>query len=232
MKESKEEKIIEDLEGKKIIHPGRDYNFLGFTIFDILHIVFGVTFIIIYSLEKAGASAERIDELNDSIAYEGIELIFALILIAFVDGVADMAKEKEHVGIQAISTLYLFAWLVVGGALITPELIALPQKLHESLNLYNIFYFLEFSFLGLSLFFFLITVFFPKKGKTWNILMIFGIVCIGLSIPCSIAQDYLPYEGYLSVLETLSQIAPLAPVIFSFVSRHQISKNRKNAYKA
>ncbi len=232
MKESKEEEIVRDFEGKDIRHPGKNYNFLGFTIFDVLHIIFGVTFIIIYSLQKNGASEDEIDKLNDSIAYEGIELIFALILIAFVDGIADMAKEKEHVGLQAISTFYLFAWLVVGGALITPELIALPAKLHESFSAYNLFYFMEFGLLGLALFFFLITVFFPKKGKTWGILMAIGIICIGLSIPCSIAQDYLPFEGYISVLETLSQTAPLAPVIFSLISQHDVRNLRKTTYKA
>lgn len=232
MNENKEKEFIRDLEGEDIRHPGKNYNFFGFTIFDILHILFGITFIIIYSLQKNGASAEEARELNQEIAFEGIELIFAVILIAFVDGIADMAKEKEHIGLNAISTFYLFAWLVVDGALLTPELIVFPQRIFEPTSAYKVFYFLEFSFLLAALFCFLITVFFPKKGKTWGVLMAVGIICIGLSIPCSIAQDYLPYEGYTSILETISQIAPLAPVVFSLISEHDVRKLRKTVYKA
>ena len=55
---------------------------------------------------------------------------------------------------------------------------------------------------------------------------------VGISIPCSIAQDYLPYEGYVSVLETISQIAPLAPVVFSLISQHDVRKLRKTVYNA
>ena len=187
---------------------------------------------IIYSLQKNGATSSKTAELNQEIAYEGIELIFAILLIAFVDGIAEMAKEKEDVGLHAISTFYLFAWLVVDGALLTPELIVFPQRIFEVISVRNVFYFLEFSFLSLALLCFLATVFFSKKGKIWGVLMVIGIVAIGLSIPCSIAQDYLPYEGYVSVLETISQIAPLAPVVFSLISQHDVRKLRKTVYKA
>lgn len=226
MSENKEKEFIRDLEGEDIRHPGKSYNFLGFTIFDVLHIFFAIVFIIIYSLQKKTAV------LNQEIAYEGIELIFAILLIAFVDGIAEMAKEKEHVGLHAISTFYLFAWLVVDGALLTPELIVFPQRIFETMSVRNVFYFLEFSFLSLALLCFLATVFFSKKGKIWGVLMVIGIVAIGISIPCSIAQDYLPYEGYVSVLETISQIAPLAPVVFSLISEHDVRKLRKTVYKA
>lgn len=232
MNENKEKELIRDLEGTDIRHPGRSYNFLGFTIFDALHIFFAIIFIIIYSLQKNGATSSKTVELNQEIAYEGIELIFAILLIAFVDGIAEMAKEKEHVGLHAISTFYLFAWLVVDGALLTPELIVFPQRIFEVMSVRNVFYFLEFSFLSLALLCFLATVFFSKKGKIWGVLMVIGIVAIGLSIPCSIAQDYLPYEGYVSVLETISQIAPLAPVVFSLISEHDVRKLRKTVYKA
>ncbi len=232
MSENKEKEFIRDLEGEDIRHPGKSYNFLGFTIFDALHIFFAIVFIIIYSLQKNGASSAETAVLNQEIAYEGIELIFAIILIAFVDGIAEMAKEKEHIGLHAISTFYLFAWLVVDGALLTPELIVFPQRIFEPISARNVFYFLEFALLSMALLCFLATVFFSKRGKIWGVLMVIGIVAIGLSIPCSIAQDYLPYDGYVSVLETISQSAPLAPVIFSLISEHDVRKLRKTVYKA
>lgn len=219
-----EKEIIEDLEGQGINSPQRRYNFLGFTIFDLIHIIFAITFIIIYSLQKNGASEEEIHDLNQAIAYEGIELIFAIILIAFVDGIADIAKEKETMGLQAITSFYLFAWLVVAGALLTPEIIQFPERIFEEESLNRVFYFLEFSFLAFAILCFLLTVFFPRKGKAWITLVSIGVIAIGLSLPCSIAQDYTPYEGYISILETLSQLAPLAPVVFSLISYRDVMK--------
>lgn len=220
-----EKEIIEDLEGEGIVSAKRHYNFLGFTIFDIIHIIFAITFIIIYSFQKNGASEEEIHDLDQAIAYEGIELIFAIILIAFVDGIADIAKEKEHMGLQAITSFYLFAWLVVAGALLTPEIIQFPERLTEPSSINRVFYFLEFSFLAFAILCFLLTVFFPKKGKIWVTLVGIGVIAIGCSLPCSIIQDYTPYEGYVSILETLSQLAPLAPVIFSLISYHDVMKS-------
>lgn len=222
-----EKDIIEDLEGKGIRSAVRSFNFLGFTLFDILHIIFGITFIIIYSIQKNGASEEEVADLNQAIAYEGIELIFAIILIAFVDGIADIAREREHVGLQAITSFYLFAWLVVAGALLTPEIIVFPEKVNEEVTLANIFYFLEFSLEAFAILCFVLTVFFPRKGKIWGTLIAIGGIAIGLSIPCAIAQDYLPYEGYISILETISQSAPIAPVVFSLISIHHARKNAK-----
>lgn len=222
-----EKEIIEDLEGKGIRSVIRSFNFLGFTLFDVLHIIFGITFIIIYSIQKNGASEEEIADLNQAIAYEGIELIFAIILIAFVDGIADIAREREHVGLQAITSFYLFAWLVVAGALFTPEIIVFPEKVHEEINAANVFYFLEFSLEAFAILSFLLTVFFPRKGKMWGILIGIGVISIGLSIPCAIAQDYLPFEGYISILETISQSAPIAPVVFSLISFHHVKKSSK-----
>lgn len=219
-----EKEIIEDLEGQGINSPQRRYNFLGFTVFDLIHIIFAITFIIIYSLQKNGASEEEIHDLNQAIAYEGIELIFAIILIAFVDGIADIAKEKETMGLQAITSFYLFAWLVVAGALLTPEIIQFPERIFEEESLNRVFYFLEFSFLAFAILCFLLTVFFPRKGKAWITLVSIGVIAIGLSLPCSIAQDYTPYEGYISILETLSQLAPLAPVVFSLISYRDVMK--------
>lgn len=219
-----EKEIIEDLEGQGINSPQRRYNFLGFTIFDLIHIIFAITFIIIYSLQKNGASEEEIHDLNQAIAYEGIELIFAIILIAFVDGIADIAKEKETMGLQAITSFYLFAWLVVAGALLTPEIIQFPERIFEEESLNRVFYFLEFGFLAFAILCFLLTVFFPRKGKAWITLVSIGVIAIGLSLPCSIAQDYTPYEGYISILETLSQLAPLAPVVFSLISYRDVMK--------
>lgn len=219
---------------RKLIHKG-NYNFLGFTLFDIFHIIFGITFIVIYCFQMRGASEEEIADLNQSIAFEGIELFFAIILIAFVDGIADMAKEKEHVGFQAMTSFYLFAWLVVCGALLTPELIKFPERVAEEMSVRNVFYFSEVALELFASLCFLLTVFFPKKWKAGPIVVYIGILAIGLTIPCSIAQDYLPFEGYISILETFSQIAPLAPVIFSIISFHDIdlaAKERKELQTA
>ena len=47
MSENKEKEFIRDLEGEDIRHPGRSYNFLGFTIFDALHI-FSPSFLLLF----------------------------------------------------------------------------------------------------------------------------------------------------------------------------------------
>ena len=208
-------------------HPFKNYNFFGFTIFDIFHIIFGITLIIIYTIEKRSVTGDALVDLNQAISYEGIQLIFAIILFTFVDGIADIAKKKELIGIQGLSTFYLFAWVVVAGAMLTPELIALPEKLHEAFTLRNIFYFIEFGCLLFSILTFAITVFFPKEKLIWEILMLIGIGFITLSVPFGIAQYYLPFESYISVLETLSNLAPLVPVVFCILSLKDVHKTIK-----
>lgn len=212
-------------DGKK--HPIKNYNFFGFTIFDLFHIVFGITLIIMYTIQKGNASKDEVLELNQAIAYEGIQLIFAILLFTFVDGIADMSKKKELIGIQVLSTLYLFAWVVVAGAMLTPELIVLPEKIHSERNICNIFYFLELSCLSLAIFTFAATVFFSKEKIVWEILMLVGISFIALSIPFGIAQYYLPYEGYVSILETISNLAALLPIIFCLTSLKDVNRALK-----
>ncbi len=221
-------------EGEK--HPIKNYNFFGFTIFDIFHILFGITLIILYTFEKGKVeTAEEVQDINQAIAYEGIQLIFAIILFTFVDGIADIVKKKELVGVQGLSTFYLFAWVVVAGAMLTPELIVLPEKIHEAMSVGNVFYFLELGSLFLAIFAFAITVFFPKEKLIWEILMLIGISFITLSIPFGIAQYYLPFEGYISILETISNLAPLVPVTFCMLSLknvHKLVKEENANYQA
>lgn len=217
-------------DGKK--HPIKNYNFFGFTIFDIFHIVFGITLIIMYTVQKRSASKEEINDLNQAISYEGIQLIFAILLFTFVDGIADISKKKELIGIQGLSTLYLFAWVVVAGAMLTPELIVLPEKLDSSMTVCNVFYFLELSCLSLAIFTFAITVFFSKEKIIWEILMLIGIFFIALSVPFGIAQYYLPFEGHVSILETISNLAALTPVAFCLISLKDVNKAIKEEKQA
>ncbi len=209
-------------DGKK--HPIKNYNFLGFTIFDLFHIVFGVALIIMYTIQKGSATKDEILDLNQAISYECIQLIFAILLFTFVDGIADISRKRELIGIQGLSTLYLFAWVVVAGAMLTPELIVLPEKIHSEINTCNIFYFLELSCLVLAIFTFAITVFFPKEKVIWEILMLTGISFIALSVPFGITQYYLPFEGHISILETFSNLAALLPVICCFASLKDVNK--------
>jgi len=215
--------------GKTIDREGSGYNFFGFTIFDIIHIVFAITLIIVFAIHKTHADEVGQAQLNQNIAYEIIELVFAAILIAFVDGIADTVKEKEHVGPQTLSTFYLFAWLILDASLLTPEIIEFPESCHESFSAGNLCYFLELGCILVSMIVFIATVFFPKQGKTWSNLMLLAIGFMGLSIPFAVAQDFLHFEGYVSVLEALSRLAPIIPVVYAFISFRNIRRLRKQA---
>ena len=60
-------------------------------------------------------------------------------------------------------------------------------------------------------------------------MMLFAIGFMGLSIPFAVAQDFLHFEGYVSVLEALSRLAPIIPVVYAFISFRNIRRLRKQA---
>lgn len=201
-----------EAEIQKEIAQERKYDLLGFTIFDALHISFGIVFIIIALINKG-------EDYLTTIGCELLELIFAVILIGFIDLLAE--KNQNH---GQNDRYYTFAWLVAAASLLANVAMKLPLKLlEEDVTLRIVFIFQTvFTFLGFLFFF--IGLFSVMGSKKWTILIFTGVIMIGFSLPFSIWASIIETDGYMTVLESIASFAPLAPTFFAILSFHNGKK--------
>lgn len=191
----------------------RKYDLLGFTLFDAFHITFGIIFIILALITKE-------EGYLTTIGYELLELIFAVILIGFIDLLAE--KNQNH---GQNDRYYTFAWLVASAALLSGITMKLPLKLLEEDITLRIVFIAQSVFTLAGFVFFFLGLFAKMSSKKWKILIFTGVIMIGFSIPFSIWASIIETDGYMTVLETIVSFAPLAPTFFAILSFH----NGKNA---
>lgn len=192
----------------------KSYNFLGFTIFDGIHSLALVTLILLFFEESS-------ETRNDEIAYQIVELIFAAVLVAFVDA---LAEKDSNADLHEIRNYYTFAWIIVAAAILVPNCIPFPHRLAGDIALVDTMYFIKTGFAFVGFLCILSTMVMDHHLKLWKAFLLTGIICIDLSIPFAIAEQYLPFKGAISILETITALAPLTPTIFAILSFRRIPR--------
>ena len=202
-----------DFKGAKANLSREEYfELFGFTIFDIIHIAMAVVIIILACVTKG-------EGYLDEIGTEMLSLIFAIILIGFVDEMAE--KEENGHG----NRYFTFAWLVCSGALLAPEAFRFPLQVAGPFDENSAVYFVKFGFTCLGMFFFLFSLFTKKHSDAWFLFIVLGVLCIGASIPFSIWSLWIEEEPMIAGVETVSSLAPIAPIVFTFLSFHKKRRN-------
>ncbi|MCR5079128.1 MAG: hypothetical protein K6B65_04360 [Bacilli bacterium] len=213
-----EQKAAEELnEAKK---KERFYGFLGFTFFDIIHILLGLYFFITLLVKSPSAHLE--------VAESAMEVVLSVTLIVFIHGLADTSIRGK-----SFIKSYSFAWLMASASLLTPCLFKVVEwdvKDMEGL-IANIFLLAINGVLYFSFFFALLL---KKQRFVWRILVLVGIICGFLSSAASITCfviDPLTWneEPIQDIILTI--IKHLAPAILSTMAAIGYAKVYKEVRK-
>ena len=200
-----EEKNVEQQPQQKMWSIPRR-GFIGFTIFDIIHIVCALALLI-----KVYASGSR-DQL---LAAEcSVEIVFALLLVAFIDALA-----KHDTNVKVFRALYTFAWLTAVASLFLPMSFAIPRLVYfdstDPVELAEFASDVIAMILTLSAFLLmLITMTGWKKATTWKKLMRVALILV---ICVSVAEFAMEFVGghdtFNLIVECISDLAPMIPAI-------------------
>ncbi len=182
------------------------YNLLGFTIFDVFHIVFGIVFIVIAAIHREG-------EWQVEIAMEAVALIFAVLLIGFVDGLAEKSAWCDE-----RNRNFTYAWLICSASLLTPLSIEAPRLLSEEINGTAVFLLTEDLLVLLAFACFFSTLWMKKHTRIWASIMYVGIFLILASVVFAIITAATTESGLTMVLEIIAAFAPVFPVATSIIS--------------
>lgn len=184
--------------------------FLGFTAFDIIHLVCAVSMMIFAYLQNP---------IKQMLAAEcGTEIALSLLLVAFIKSLAE--QNHHH---DSFHALFTFAWLTAAASLFLPASFTIPEVFAvnwddarevAAINL-NMFY------LGVALIAFALLVVCSfmnnKRSKRWNVLIRIAMVLILVSVPLEIASKLImPEEPFVAVFATIKALAPITPAILCF----------------
>jgi hypothetical protein len=194
----------ESFGGKRFTH---SYNFLGFTLFDVFYILFAIVSIVFSLLERRF-------NFEMTIAFEILDVIFAIILIGFVDR---LAKEEDRD--EEKNRHYNFAWIVASAAILAPQSIRIAYVLSDEFNRITTLYLARLILCVLAFLTFSACLFIRRGSKAWYITMFVGMTLVVAAIPFALMETIIQQEGVHLILESVGAFVPLLPVgfgVFSF----------------
>lgn len=194
----------------------RRYVFKGFTIFDIFHIVFGITFLV---LSIGGWFGFEKEEIIPCI----IELVFAIILLTFIDVLSKDALENND-GKQ-VRKIYIFGSLIVAAAVFTPHASSSIVSIEEISTVADILTIIATGCALVPFFLFLIALVLYQKLEIYAIPMWIGYILLACTCPLFIVSTWM-HSGHLvaKILGTISSLAILFPSIGAFISMVKSNK--------
>lgn len=206
----------------------RTFNTLGFAIYDVIHIVASIIFIIYLSAyhQVALDNGMTIDgnykyEMSLSFADYFVELIMSFLLIAFIVFIYKAKTERSHIH------SYSFAWLLAALSLFIPSTFEIPdiylwnESTDVALNvLRNFDLYLPLA----AVIAFVVSLFFVDSPKKWRVALYVGIGCMVAFVGTSITVYSLADIGadvFQKIVRYIFSLAPLVPAAFSLISlRH------------
>lgn len=213
--------IVDTMNEAKDKHPRRinAYSLLGFSIFDLIHIILGL-----YFFERA--FREQGEAFQFDVAESSTEMVCSILLLLFI---LVIAKPNTHP--EERHQFYTFAWIIATVSVLLPEVFKIPliiQNGHETLYLILVSLQIGFSVLALSSF--AAALFLHTDNRHWLITMVVGIVLFFLLVPISLTATI--YESgekgvYWTIFSIMINIAPLFPTGFALYS---VFKNRGKKY--
>ena len=191
------------------------FRFIGFTIYDIIHIVFALFFIIY-------AFVEREHGFEIALAEEFSQLILAVILIGFLE-----VLRKENADAVELRNYFTFAWLIASSAQLIPLSIQTSEYLLEKdFGASGIIVYIA-AFLSLAGF---ISFFFgivrAKQGTKWKSSTIAAVCMFVTVVPLSIVHlfAFQPFS-WVIIMKLIVNLAPLFPAGFAINAFIQAEKD-------
>ena len=205
---TKKERVYETPENvREELQKEAHLSFIGFTVFDFGHIFLALV-LIIFSLVVRQEGFE--EEVGECI----IELVFAGLLISFVDGLA----LKSSQDVTRFRRNYNYAFLCVSSSLMVPlafYLVEALTKINEPQGLLLVLGFVLSLLAGIC---FLIGTFLRNQLFYWRILMAIGVMLLSAYVPLMIAGSWLTDELMaLKIIDTIHYQLPLVPAILGMI---------------
>ena len=183
--------------------------FIGFTIFDVIHIVCAVILMV---------RAYQDSPIDAMLAAEcGTEIVFSILLVAFI---ASLAEHNRHH--ETFHALYTVAWLVAVASLLVPISFLIPEFFTFTPTNGIEVALLVLELASLLLFFASMVLLFiaamkPNKIVMWNRLIHWALIITMVGTAAQIVIDCLhPENALILVLDIIKDCAPLVPGILGF----------------
>ena len=191
---------------EKEYHEEIHLSFLGFTIFDIGHILMAVILLVFSCIVRQPSYGLEIAKCIT-------ELIFAALLMTFVDALSkDTTKD-----ITAFRKNYSYAFLCVNASLLVPlsmSIVVVFESLNDSAHILTL---IAAATSLASLIVFLVTIFVPQKNFVWRALMVIGVILLGAYVPLMIASTIIEEEDiFLKIMMVIHYTLPLFPAVIAF----------------
>lgn len=223
MKKNEKDSILENnptlvLEGEaaheevmaKAYKKQNKFNFFGFAIFDIIHLIVAALELI-HLFRHEPESSLRIAECF-------VEIVLSFVLVGYVHALAE-SRDSE----QSAAKYFNYAWLLASSSLLIPTLFNIPGFIGAPLDARKV--------LGIALVAMEITMFLnffialssPKHITLWKLSHYIGMGLFALSGFLEIADYFLIarlYDGmniFYATAATLKNIAPLILAVFGYV---------------
>lgn len=182
-------------------------SFISFTIFDILHVLLAI-FFLVYSLivKEPG--------YKEDIAESIIILIFAALLISFVDALA-----KGNANSTSFRKYYSYAFVCASAALLVPLAMVFPHEIETLSAPEEILESLSFIVIAISMILFFVCIFMKKEAAIWRIIMLIAIVLFLLYVPLMVTATIMQEEGsvIIRIFKIIHFLTPLCPGIVGLI---------------
>lgn len=193
---------MEELEPRTGVCPSRTY--IGFTIFDVLHIVCAIV-LLVFAVQKSPINEMEAAECN-------VEIIMSLLLIAFIASLAKFQANKE-----LFHASYTFAWLCALASIMIPLSFSIPEIIYATWEGHKeiaatlvLIFALVLSFVAFAIF--LVSLFFKKKPRYWNDVVHVALILVLVLSTLCVVEDFL-LEERTPVERVFCCIKDLAPVV-------------------
>ena len=183
--------------------PKRAY--IGFTVFDAIHIICSLTMIVMGYLKRP------INEME--IAEHSVVILFSLLLIFYIANLAEHNHDRK-----SFHGLYSFAWLVAVASLMVPSIFDFPLvaqgEWEESVY---VAWTLGFVSVGLTLGIFVlmfIILGLNRKAKPWNHLIHIALTLIlVLSAVLFVSEFFVEMDVVERAMSCIEDLAPVVPAV-------------------
>ena len=196
----------------------KSFNFLGFAIFDIIHIVMALCVFATLFANQANSLMDLVEAI--------VEIILSVTLIGFIHALAEDRHSEEQPA-KYIS----YAWLLAISSLLIPSAIEVTHFFIEGEE-WTVFATIDFAVLILELITYLaffVSMFFLRYSRFWKILCYLGMIlfalCGLLEIFYYIFLDLFPMGTpgiLLFIFQLIKNIAPFILAGFGLVGLYKV----------
>lgn len=186
------------------------YSTLGFSVFDIVHIIFGLFFFVRAFIDTG-------ENFEFDIAESSTEIVCSVLLLMFILVIA-----KENINPKERHHYFTFAWLIASVSTFLPEIFKMARIVaNGSSTQALVLSCIQIAVSILAFVLFVAALFVKKEARAWITIMILGIIFFFLLVPFSLASTILEDDSsdVLRLLATyMIDVSPIFPSGFALYS--------------